>query len=97
MNEMNEEEIKPLTDRLTLESQLRKRAEIRLGVPSVISRRAVQANKPDKLSDLLIEAADNIHELLAIIENLNNIVNGINHEVDDLEYILEYEKINKEY
>ena len=41
----------------TLESRLRKRAEIRMGATS---RRSVQEGKPDKLSALLVEAADEI-------------------------------------
>jgi hypothetical protein len=41
----------------SLVDRLRKRAEIRRQIPS---RRSVQENKPDRISDLLEEAADRI-------------------------------------
>ena len=45
--------------------RLRKRAEIRRQIPS---RKSVQENKPDRIADLLEEAANKIEEL----ENENN-------------------------
>jgi hypothetical protein len=44
----------------TLVERLRKRAEIRRGI---ITRKSVQNEEPDRLSDLLEEAADKIEEL----------------------------------
>lgn len=72
----------------TLQERLRKRALIRSGITS---RKSIQENKPDRISELLIEAADNIQSLLAIIEHLNNQVNGLNHDVDDMQYQLDLE------
>ena len=40
--------------------RLRKRAEIRRQIPN---RKSVQENKPDRISDLLEEAADRLEEL----------------------------------
>ena len=76
----------------TLQERLRKRALIRSGITS---RKSIQENKPDKLSEILIEAADNIQYLLAVIENLDEAVQmlderntRLNHEVEDLTFIL---------
>ena len=44
----------------TLINRLRKRAEIRRQIQS---RKSVQENKPDRISDLLEEAANRIEEL----------------------------------
>jgi uncharacterized coiled-coil protein SlyX len=44
--------------------RLRKRAEIRR---QIASRKSVQEGKPDRLSDLLVEAADEIEKLQATI------------------------------
>lgn len=43
--------------------RLRKRAEIRR---TILTRKSVQENKPDRLADLLDEAADEIVNLRAI-------------------------------
>ena len=56
--------------------RLRKRAEIRRQIPN---RKSVQDNQPDRLSDLLEEAANEI-------ERLNNINAGIDRNTDDKEY-----------
>lgn len=53
-----------MVDEDDLVYRLRKRAEIRRQIPS---RKSVQENKPDRLADLLDEAADEI-------ERLNNII-----------------------
>lgn len=45
------------TDTEDIVYRLRKRAEIRRGIPS---RKSVQEGKPDRIADLLEEAADNI-------------------------------------
>jgi hypothetical protein len=46
---------------------LRKRAEIRRQIPS---RKSVQEGKPDRMSDLLEQAADEIESLRQKIANL---------------------------
>ncbi len=56
--------------------RLRKRAEIRRQIPT---RKSVQDNQPDRLSDLLEEAATEI-------ERLNNIDAGIDRNTDNKEY-----------
>jgi hypothetical protein len=56
--------------------RLRKRAEIRRQIPT---RKSVQDNQPDRLSDLLEEAANEI-------ERLNNINAGIDRNTDNKEY-----------
>ena len=88
----------------TLQERLRKRALIRSGITS---RKSIQENKPegfdsieptpDRISELLVEAADNIQSLLAIIEHLNNQVNGLNHELDDMQCQLDYIERSREY
>jgi hypothetical protein len=56
--------------------RLRKRAEIRRQIPT---RKSVQDNQPDRLSDLLEEAANEI-------ERLYNINAGIDRNTDNKEY-----------
>lgn len=48
------------TDQESLVYRLRKRAEIRRGITT---RKSVQAGEPDRIADLLEEAADVIEEL----------------------------------
>jgi len=48
---------------LSLIQRLRKRAEIRRQIPS---RKSVQNNEPDRIADLLEEAADAIESLTVI-------------------------------
>lgn len=50
-----------MMDENDLVFRLRKRAEIRRHIPS---RKSVQENKPDRIADLLEEAADTIEQLL---------------------------------
>ena len=50
--------------------RLRKRAEIRR---SISSRKSVQEGKPDRIADLLEEAAVEIYRLQSFIETINNI------------------------
>lgn len=47
--------------------RLRKRAEIRRQIPT---RKSVQEGQPDRIADLLEEAADEIEQLIAEIEQL---------------------------
>ena len=56
--------------------RLRKRAEIRR---QIADRKSVQEGKPDRISDLLEEAASEI-------ERLNNIKAGIDRNTDNKEY-----------
>lgn len=47
--------------------RLRKRAEIRRGIQS---RKSVQEGKPDRIADLLEEAADEIDKLESLVDRL---------------------------
>ncbi len=81
---MRDSDIKKEIERMTdnrkedLVYRLRKRAEIRRQIPT---RKSVQDNQPDRLSDLLEEAANEI-------ERLNNINAGIDRNTDNKEYSL---------
>jgi len=55
----------------SLVERLRKRAEIRRQIPT---RKSVQENKPDRLADLLEEAAEAIETKEAMIESLRSTV-----------------------
>jgi hypothetical protein len=52
--------------------RLRKRSEIRRSIPS---RKSVQEDKPDRIADLLEEAADEIEALEDIIDRLERRLN----------------------
>lgn len=52
-------------DLIDLIYRLRKRAEIRRQIPT---RKSAQENKPDRIADLLEEAADEIERLAGIIK-----------------------------
>jgi hypothetical protein len=67
--------------------RLRKRAEIRRQIPT---RKSVQDNQPDRLSDLLEEAANEI-------ERLNNINAGIDRNTDNKEYSMGTEEGLKDF
>lgn len=54
--------------------RLRKRAEIRRSIPT---RKSVQNNDPDRISDLLEEAADRIEFLEAAFKNLSCTVSDV--------------------
>ena len=56
---MNDESQLPVTEQSLL-FRLRKRAEIRRQIQS---RKSVQENKPDRIADLLEEAANEIEQL----------------------------------
>lgn len=49
--------------------RLRKRAEIRRQIPS---RKSVQENKPDRMADLLEEAADELERVRKLYEHYQN-------------------------
>jgi hypothetical protein len=59
---MNDESHLPVAEQ-SLVFRLRKRAEIRRQIPD---RRSVQAGEPDRIADLLEEAADELTELRAL-------------------------------
>lgn len=51
--------------------RLRKRAEIRRQIPN---RKSVQEHKPDRIAELLEEAADEIYKLRAVIGEMDDII-----------------------
>ena len=55
----------PISESQTLQERLRVRAQIRRQIPS---RKSVQEGKPDRLADLLEEAADEIDRLREELE-----------------------------
>lgn len=55
----------PISEIQTLQERLRVRAQIRRQIPS---RKSVQEGKPDRLADLLEEAADEIDRLREELE-----------------------------
>ena len=61
---MNDESQLPVTEQSLL-FRLRKRAEIRRQIQS---RKSVQENKPDRIADLLEEAANEIEQLKKLIK-----------------------------
>jgi hypothetical protein len=63
---MNDESHLPVTEQ-SLEFRLRKRAEIRRQIKD---RKSVQEGAPDRIADLLEEAADEINRLEQTIANL---------------------------
>lgn len=54
--------------------RLRKRAEIRRNIPH---RKSVQEGKPDRIADLLEEAADEIYRLESIVGELDDIIDRL--------------------
>lgn len=60
-----------LNEKEQLVYRLRKRAEIRR---SISERKSVQENKPDRISELLEEAADEIEKLTSISAELEETV-----------------------
>lgn len=58
-----------MSDESLLVYRLRKRAEIRR---SIQSRKSVQEGKPDRIADLLEEAADEIYRLENLLDQSNN-------------------------
>lgn len=68
---MASETIVTVADKLTEESlvyRLRKRAEIRR---QIADRKSVQEGKPDRIADLLEEAADEIERLLKQLNSVH--------------------------
>ena len=58
--------------------RLRKRAEIRRSIPT---RKSVQEGKPDRIADLLDEAANEIEELQEAIYNYELTVARLEHRL----------------
>lgn len=72
MTEIKIEPKEPLEE--TLVERLRKRAEIRRQIPT---RKSVQENKPDRIADLLEEAATKIEADAKTISDLENCIDDI--------------------
>lgn len=60
--------------------RLRKRAEIRRGIQS---RKSVQEGKPDRIANLLDEAADEIYKLQYIIGEQDKLINRLEQRLND--------------
>jgi DNA-binding transcriptional regulator GbsR (MarR family) len=59
--------------------RLRKRAEIRRNIQS---RKSVQEGKPDRIADLLEEAADEIQELESVICEMNDVIDRLERRLN---------------
>ena len=66
----------------TLVERLRKRAEIRRQIPT---RKSVQENKPDRIADLLEEAATKIEADAKTISDLENCIGAMDDIIQSLE------------
>jgi adenylate kinase len=64
----------------TLVYRLRKRAEIRR---NITSRKSVQENKPDKLADLLEEAANEIEESANEIVLMDQLIDRLDRRLEE--------------
>lgn len=60
--------------------RLRKRAEIRRGIES---RKSVQEGKPDRIADLLEEAADEIHTLQSVVGEQDDIIDRLERRLNN--------------
>jgi hypothetical protein len=76
--------------------RLRKRAEIRRQIPT---RKSVQENQPDRLSDLLEEAANEIERLKGINMNIEQLINDVVAQLDKdpMEQMVDTETIIRNY
>jgi polyhydroxyalkanoate synthesis regulator phasin len=63
--------------------RLRKRAEIRR---SINSRKSVQEGKPDRISDLLEEAADEIYRLENFVVELDESIDRLQRRLGGYDY-----------
>jgi hypothetical protein len=70
---MNDESHLPV-EQQSLVFRLRRRAEIRRQIPD---RRSVQAGEPDRIADLLEEAADELTELRALRYELMGVLEDL--------------------
>jgi Mg2+ and Co2+ transporter CorA len=62
--------------------RLMKRAQIRRSIPT---RKSVQNNEPDRIADLLEEAADKIYDLTQKYKNMHNLATQAMSRVHQLE------------
>jgi hypothetical protein len=76
-----------MSTKITLKKQeesliyrLRKRAEIRR---NIATRKSVQEGKPDRISDLLEEAAEEICKLEAVIGEMDDIIDRLERRLND--------------
>ena len=63
--------------------RLRKRAEIRRQIPN---RKSVQQGEPDRIADLLEEAANEIRDLRSVVGEMDDIIDRLErrlHATDD--------------
>lgn len=60
--------------------RLRKRAEIRRNIQT---RKSVQEGKPDRIADLLEEAADEIYKLESVIGEMDDIIDRLERRLND--------------
>jgi hypothetical protein len=59
--------------------RLRKRAEIRRNINS---RKSVQEGKPDRIADLLEEAADEIYNLESVVGEMEDIIDRLERRLN---------------
>lgn len=59
--------------------RLRKRAEIRRQIPN---RKSVQENKPDRIADLLVEAANEIQDLRSVVGEMDDIIDRLERRLN---------------
>jgi hypothetical protein len=64
----------------SLVDRLRKRAEIRRNIQT---RKSVQEGKPDRIADLLEEAADEIYKLESVVGEMDDIVDRLERRLND--------------
>ena len=76
---MKDESHLPVTEQ-SLVFRLRKRAETRRQIPS---RKSVEEGKPDRMADLLDEAASKIEDLIQEIDSLMKERNQLHSELDN--------------
>lgn len=59
--------------------RLRKRAEIRRNIQT---RKSVQEGKPDRIADLLEEAAEDIYKLQSVIGEMDDIIDRLERRLN---------------
>lgn len=64
----------------TLVDRLRKRAEIRRNIQT---RKSVQEGKPDRIAELLEEAADEIYKLQSVVGEMDDIIDRLERRLND--------------
>ncbi len=64
----------------SLVERLRKRAEIRRNIQT---RKSVQEGKPDRIADLLDEAADEIYKLQSVVGEMDDIIDRLERRLND--------------